>query len=130
MSTSRQWQLAHEAAERYEGIAVSALLGPFAQALVEWSKLQPGEVVVDVGCGTGAAARFAAEHVGPSGRVIDVDVNAGMTEVAKSLPPVQGLSIDLVEESALDLPLSDKTMVFVCHTGHIWPVGMLPIRSE
>lgn len=109
MATSKQWQLAREAAERYEHILVPAILGPCAQALVEWSNLQAGEVVVDVGCGTGAAARFAAAYVGPSGRVIGIDVNAGMIEVAKSLPPVQGAAIDWYEQSAFDLPLSDQT---------------------
>ncbi|GIK42188.1 MAG: hypothetical protein BroJett011_60210 [Chloroflexota bacterium] len=108
MATSRQWQLAHEAAERYEHILVPAILGPFAQALVEWSALQPGEVVVDIGCGTGAAAHFAAEKVGPAGRVIGIDVNGGMIEVAKARTP-QGAPIDWYQKSAYDLPLANQT---------------------
>lgn len=59
MATSTQWQLARDAAERYERILVPAILGPAARALVEWSDLQEGEAIVDIGCGTGAAARFA-----------------------------------------------------------------------
>lgn len=110
MATSKQWQLAREAAERYERILVPAILGPFALELVAWSKVQPGEVVVDVGCGTGAAARFAAGFAGPAGRVIGVDINAGMLEVAKSLPPVQGVAVDWYEKSACDLPLADQTV--------------------
>lgn len=109
MATSRQWQLAHEAAERYEHILVPAILGPFAQALVKWSDLQSGEVVVDIGCGTGAAARFAAERVGPAGRVIGIDVNGGMIEVAKSRGLAQGAPIDWYEKSAYDLPLADQS---------------------
>ncbi len=110
MSISKQWQLAHEAAERYERILVPTILGPFAQALVQWSGLQMGEVVVDIGCGTGAAARFAAAVVGPTGRVIAVDVNGGMIDTAKSLPPVQGAAIEWFERSALDLPLADQSV--------------------
>ncbi|MCL4294974.1 MAG: hypothetical protein KJ077_04575 [Anaerolineae bacterium] len=101
MATSRQWQLAHEAAERYEHILVPAILGPFAQALVEWSALQPDEVVVDIG--TGAAARFAAERVGPAGRAIGIDVNGGMIDVPKARTP-QGAPIDWYQKNARYAP--------------------------
>lgn len=104
MATSTQWQLARDAAERYERILVPAILGPAARALVEWSGLRAGEAVLDVGCGTGAAARLAAEKVGRSGRVAGVDVNAGMIDVAKSLVPVQGAAIEWFENSAYQLP--------------------------
>jgi len=110
MATSTQWQLAREAAERYEQILVPAILGPAARALVEWSALQSGETVLDVGCGTGAAARFAAKYVGSSGRVIGIDVNAGMIEVAKSLPPVEGAVIEWHEKSAHELPLNNENV--------------------
>jgi ubiquinone/menaquinone biosynthesis C-methylase UbiE len=55
MSTSKEWQLERESAERYERVVVPSILGPFARALVEHSDLQGGEAVLDIGCGTGAA---------------------------------------------------------------------------
>ena len=70
-------QQAREAAERYQSILTPAILGPFARALVDFAALQMGERIIDVGCGTGAAARYAAEAVGNSGCVTGVDVNAG-----------------------------------------------------
>jgi ubiquinone/menaquinone biosynthesis C-methylase UbiE len=108
MKTSTQWQLARDAAERYERILVPTILGPAARALVEWSDVQAGEAVLDVGCGTGAAARFAAEKVGPAGRVAGVDTNAGMIDVAKTQPPVLGASIDWFENSAYQLPFAES----------------------
>ncbi len=108
MTISTQWQLARDAAERYEQILVPAILGPAAQALVERSALRDGEVVLDVGCGTGAATRFAAETVGLSGRAVGVDVNAGMIAVARSLPPVRGAAIEWFEKSAHDLPFAEE----------------------
>jgi ubiquinone/menaquinone biosynthesis C-methylase UbiE len=110
MATSIEWQLAREAAERYEQILVPAILGPAALSLVEWSALKSDETVLDVGSGTGAASRFAAEQVGSSGHVIGIDVNAGMIEVAKSLPPIQGVMIEWHEKSAYELPLDDQTV--------------------
>ena len=35
MTASTQWQLAQEAAERYDGILVPVILGPFAKARVD-----------------------------------------------------------------------------------------------
>lgn len=107
MATSRQWQLARDAAERYERILVPAILGPAARALVEWSGLREGEGVVDVGCGTGAATRLAAVKVGSSGRVAGVDVNAGMLDVARSMASTDGAVIEWFEDSAYQLPFAD-----------------------
>jgi SAM-dependent methyltransferase len=107
MATSTQWQLARDAAERYERILVPTILGPAARGLVEWSDLRAGKAVLDVGCGTGAATRFAAEKVAKSGRVAGVDVNAGMVDVAKSHPPVQGSTIEWFENSAYQLPFAE-----------------------
>jgi len=109
MSTSQQWQLAHEAAQRYQQILVPFILGPAAGALVEWAVLQHGETVVDVGCGTGAATREAAGRVGPSGHVIGADVNEAMIGVAKALPAVEGATIDWRVCDAAALPLDDAS---------------------
>jgi ubiquinone/menaquinone biosynthesis C-methylase UbiE len=115
MTTSKQWQLARDAAERYERILVPAILGPAARALVEWSDLRDGDAVLDVGCGTGAAARFAAEKVGASGRVAGVDVNAGMIDVAQSLPSGTGAAIEWFQNSAYELPFTEGEFdVVVC----------------
>lgn len=107
MTTSTQWQLARDAAERYERTLVPAILGPAAQALVDFAAPQASDCVLDVGCGTGAAARFAARRVSPEGRVVGADVNAGMIGVARSLPAVEGAAIEWVEESAYELSFAN-----------------------
>jgi len=107
MTTSTQWQLTRDAAERYESILVRYILGPAAQALVEWAEPNHNEAVLDVGCGTGAAARYAAEKVAPTSRVTGVDINSGMIAVARSLPPVAGISIEWIEGDAYELPFMD-----------------------
>jgi len=45
-----------------------------AERLVELARIRAGENVLDAGTGTGMAAFAAAEKVGPSGRVIGVDI--------------------------------------------------------
>jgi ubiquinone/menaquinone biosynthesis C-methylase UbiE len=110
-STPPAWSSSHwdySAAARYQQIAVQRHTGPFAQALVEWAVLQQGALVLDVGCGTGAVARLAAGKVGPSGRVIGIDVNAAMIEVAESLPLVLGATIEYHEQSAYQMLIPDQ----------------------
>lgn len=115
MSTSTQPHLAREAAERYQQILVPVILGPAARALVDEAALQAGAIVLDVGCGTGATARAAAEQVGPSGRVLAIDTNPGMLDVARSLSPVPGAVIEWREGRACELPLADASVdVVLC----------------
>lgn len=47
------------------------------------TQLQPGEVVVDLGAGAGLDALVAARAVGPTGRVIGVDMTAAMLTSAR-----------------------------------------------
>jgi ubiquinone/menaquinone biosynthesis C-methylase UbiE len=115
VTTSTQWQLAREAAQRYEQILVPTILGPAAGALVAWSALSGGETVLDVGCGTGAAARLAVEQVGHQGRIVGVDINTGMIEIARSLSSANGTGIEWREASAYQLPLGGQSVdVVLC----------------
>lgn len=45
--------------------------------------LHPGETVLDLGCGGGKICFIAAQVVGPEGRVIGVDMNDDMLELAR-----------------------------------------------
>jgi ubiquinone/menaquinone biosynthesis C-methylase UbiE len=45
--------------------------------------LQPGMVVLDIGCGSGAITRGIAEVVMPNGRVVGIDINPGLIEEAR-----------------------------------------------
>lgn len=110
MTASSEWQKAREAAERYDRILVSTIYDPFAEVLVDAAGLKRGEGVLDCGCGTGAAARRAAGIVGTPGRIVAVDINAGMIEVARSLPPVDNTFIEWHVESATQLALGDRSV--------------------
>jgi len=60
-----------------------AMLGPFGRAMLDAARLQPGEVVLDVGCGHGTSTLEAWEAVAPTGRVVGVDISAAMLETAR-----------------------------------------------
>lgn len=49
--------------------------------------LQPGETVLDLGCGGGKGVFMAAQAVGPRGRVIGVDMNDEMLALARRNAP-------------------------------------------
>jgi arsenite methyltransferase len=53
---------------------------------------QPGERVVDVGCGAGTDSLIAAHMVGPSGQVIGVDMTPEMLDKARAGAAATGLS--------------------------------------
>jgi ubiquinone/menaquinone biosynthesis C-methylase UbiE len=97
------------AAEGYEQYMVPAFLGPFAETAVAISAPRPSEHVLDVACGTGKGARIAAARVGASGRVVGVDLDAAMIEVARRLAHQSSTPSEWHCASALKMPLEDAT---------------------
>jgi ubiquinone/menaquinone biosynthesis C-methylase UbiE len=69
------------------------LLGPVADLLVDRAQIKAGEWVVDVGCGSGAISIAIAEKVGPTGRVLGIDVSGPMLERARQIAPA-GLPVN------------------------------------
>lgn len=57
--------------------------GPFGEVAMDALGLQPGQHVLDIGCGSGSTTFELASRVGPSGRVIGVDISAPQLENAK-----------------------------------------------
>jgi ubiquinone/menaquinone biosynthesis C-methylase UbiE len=100
-------------AEKYERKWVPYTFGPLAGKLLDHTGVQPGERVVDVGCGTGAVARQAAPRVGARGVVVAVDINPAMLAVGRSLPAPEGATIAWREGSAMALPLPDASFDLV-----------------
>lgn len=86
---------------RYEEIAVGLL--PAARLVVDLADPQPGEHVVDVGCGTGNASVLAAARTGV--RVTGVDPAERLLGVARNASA--GLAATFVSGDAARLPVAD-----------------------
>ena len=80
-------------------------LGPVSTAqLIERAAIQPGERVLDVGCGIGGPARQLA---GAGAVVSGIDLTPALCDAARTLNERAGLAIDIRCGSALDLPFED-----------------------
>ncbi len=70
----------HERAGSYE--RDTAAFQPYRDAVVEALPLRPGQVVLDVGCGTGLCCGLLREKVGPGGDVVGIEESPEMAAVA------------------------------------------------
>jgi 16S rRNA (cytosine1402-N4)-methyltransferase len=73
-----------------------------SREVVELLAPAPGQVFVDATVGAGGHTRLLAERVGPTGRVIGLDQDAGMLELAR--PRLAGLPVTLVHANFERLP--------------------------
>jgi arsenite methyltransferase len=70
--------------------------------------LRPGERVVDVGCGAGIDSLIAARMVGPTGRVIGVDMTPAMLAKARASAAEAGIdNVEFRQGIAEELPVED-----------------------
>jgi ubiquinone/menaquinone biosynthesis C-methylase UbiE len=99
------------AAEAFEKFLVPTVFGPWSRALVDLADPGPGQRLLDVGCGTGAAARYGAEILEENGAVAAIDLNAGMIAHARHLDP-EG-AVDWHEGDIMALPFDDGTFATI-----------------
>lgn len=81
------------------GARWETMMAPFGAAMFDAVALQPGEHVLDVGCGWGATTVDAAERVAPTGSVVGVDFSAQMLETARQRTSGQD-NVTLLEADA------------------------------
>ncbi len=85
----------------------------------ERAALQPGETVLDLGSGAGLDAILAARQVGPTGKVIGVDLNPSMCLKAQAHAAETGSTMECHEGRMEDIPLPDASVDVVISNGVI-----------
>ena len=124
-----------------------ANLGLGCGAPVGFLALREGETVLDLGSGAGFDAFLAAREVGPSGRVIGVDMTPAMLERARANAaragiswvefregrleslPVESASIDAVTSNCVINLAPDKAVVFHEAARVLRPAGRMVVSD-
>lgn len=103
----------------YQEFLVPAMFEPLAQHVTAAVGVKPGEAVLDVACGTGAASRAAARAAGPDGSVTGVDLGEPTLEIARSFAPEPDAApISFSQSDAAALPVEDAAFdVVMCQQG-------------
>jgi arsenite methyltransferase len=94
----------------------------FAGVANHWTlgRIEPGEVVLDLGCGAGTDLLIAAQMTGPDGRAIGVDMTPAMLAQARTSAVRMGIANVELHESLIEaLPLGDASVDVVISNGVI-----------
>jgi arsenite methyltransferase len=103
-------QVPDATAESFAGVANHWALG----------RIEPGEIVLDLGCGAGTDLLIAAQMTGPTGRVVGVDMTASMLATARGSAEAMGLgNVELHEALIESVPVQDASVDVVISNGVI-----------
>src|SRR2546423_2047133 len=100
----------NETVESFAGVA-----NPWVHGRVE-----PGQTVLDLGCGAGTDLLISAQMVGPDGRVIGVDMTESMlTRARESAAAMDLQNVELHQSLIESLPVEDASVDVVISNGVI-----------
>jgi demethylmenaquinone methyltransferase/2-methoxy-6-polyprenyl-1,4-benzoquinol methylase len=102
----RALELYQTAAAGYDDAVSGRLVERHRRRAVDRLWLAPGDSVLDVACGTGANFPLLAERVGPTGRIVGVDLSPDMLAIATERARRMGSeNVTLIEAAVEDAEL-------------------------
>ena len=107
----------------------------YIQMGVERLSVKEGDIVLEIGVGTGESVIEFAKIVGDSGKVYGIDISEGMLDVTRMKLKKQGLfdRVELINKDAVDLPFKDDFFdkVFMSFTLELFDTPEIPkVLSE
>ena len=94
-----------------ENLPEDSLLGLGCGNPVALANLKKGEIVLDLGSGAGIDVFLASKKVGPSGKVIGIDMTKEMMERAKAIASEQGYNnVEFRLGEVENIPVEDGTV--------------------
>ena len=102
------------------------------RSLLEEARLQPGESVLEVGCGTGVLDRWMARRTEGRNKIVGVDVNPYFLREAAALVAKEGMDdlVEFKEGSAEALPFPDESFDLAFSSTVIQRVNADKLLSE
>lgn len=107
-------------------------LAEVRESMLSLAALRPGEQVLDLACGTGMVAITASRLVGPTGRVLGVDLSGRMVDEARAHADAQGcpnIRFERADAEALGGPDHQFDVAF-CAFGLMYVVDPGRVLSE
>ena len=112
------------------GIMMGSLLRKWLMNPVKTLKIanvQPGQTILEVGCGTGFFTIPAAQIVGDEGRIIALDASSDyLKTVASKVRSAELTNVEIIQRDALTTELEAETMDMALLFG-VLPFPLLPL---
>jgi ubiquinone/menaquinone biosynthesis C-methylase UbiE len=110
----------------FDAFVFRGMVRELRQRTADLACLQPGETVLDVGCGTGTLALVVQQHVGATGRVVGIDPGARQIARARAKAARRHVAIDFQIGAIEQLAFPDQTFDVVLSTlmMHHVPAGL------
>ena len=88
--------------------AIRSLYLPYRQKVIQSLQLQPGQTVLDIGCGSGLNFELIIDTIGPQGTLIGVDFSTKMLMLAQQTIDKHGWkNVFLLQQDATKLNLKE-----------------------